>query len=128
MSVDQGCAVQPALNPDYLTGMNLILHTEHTAMQNVIEVWIEGLNVKPRVVIKMKNIEAIKSLVRAGLGSSILPLCAATRSGAADPSWTTRVKGCPLHREPSLISADAEILPNSISELAALITSTWVEN
>jgi hypothetical protein len=46
-----------------------------------------------------------------------------THSGAADPLRATRVKGCPLHRELGLISVDAKILPNSIGELAALITS-----
>ena len=70
---------------------------------------------------EVENNEAIKSLVSAGLGASILPLCAVAQSAAQ--LRILRVSGTPLTRVLALITVDAEILPKAIRELAsALIT------
>ena len=45
-------------------------------MQNLIDRYFESLGVVPRIAMEVENNEAIKSMVRAGLGASILPLCA----------------------------------------------------
>ncbi len=66
---------------------------------------------------EVENNEAIKSLVRVGLGASILPLCAVP--GEKDRNLRVlRVKGKPLMRQLYLASLDAEVLPNAIRELA----------
>jgi hypothetical protein len=40
----------------------------NTAMQNVIDRYFESLGVTPRIAMEVENNEAIKSLVRVGLG------------------------------------------------------------
>ena len=49
-------------------------------MQNLIDRYFESLGVRPHINMEVENNEAIKSMVRAGLGASILPLCAVRRS------------------------------------------------
>jgi DNA-binding transcriptional LysR family regulator len=48
-------------------------------MQNVIDRYFESLGVTPRIAMEVENNEAIKSLVRVGLGASIMPLCAVSQ-------------------------------------------------
>jgi DNA-binding transcriptional LysR family regulator len=106
-----------------LTSLRFILYEKHTAMQNVIDRYFESLGVTPRIAMEVENNEAIKSLVRAGLGASIMPLCAVAQEPADSPLRVLRVKGKPLTRELRLVSADAEILPKAIRELAASLVT-----
>jgi len=79
--------------------------------------------VTPRVAMEVENNEAIKSLVRVGLGASIMPLCAVEHEPPGSPLRVLRVKGKPLTRELRLVSAGAEILPKAIRELAAALVA-----
>ena len=52
---------------------------------------------------EVENNEAIKSLVRAGLGASMLPLCAVSEEPADSQLCVLRVRGKPLKRELCLL-------------------------
>jgi LysR family transcriptional activator of glutamate synthase operon len=116
-------ASKNALDPADLSSLRFILYEKHTAMQNLIDRYFESLEVAPRVTMEVENIEAIKSLVRAGLGASILPLCGVKDRGNAPELRVMRVKGKPLARELGLAALDAEILPNTIRELASTLVT-----
>jgi DNA-binding transcriptional LysR family regulator len=92
-------------------------------MQNLIDRYFESLGVIPRITMEVENNEAIKSLVRAGLGASILPLCAVAGEPPDGQLKVLRVTGKPLMRDLSLASADAENLPKAIQELASILRS-----
>jgi LysR family transcriptional activator of glutamate synthase operon len=109
------------VTPDDLAVMNFILYERSTAMQEVIDRWFSDLGVRPKISMEMENIEAIKSLVGAGLGVSILPACALRAPHATGDIGVVRVKGKPLYRELGLASLDAEVLPSSIAEFARVI-------
>jgi len=112
-----------ALLPADLLSLRFILYGKHSAMQNLIDRYFESLEVAPRITMEVENNEAIKSLVRCGLGASILPLCAVAEDSSEELK-IMRVKGKPLKRQLCLASLDAEILPNAIRELASrLITA-----
>jgi len=112
-------ARQKTVEPADLSSFRFILYEKHTAMQNVIDRYFESLGVAPRIAMEVENNEAIKSLVRAGLGASIMPLCAVEQEPPDGLLRVLRVKGQPLTRELQMVSADAEILPKAIRELAA---------
>lgn len=117
-------ARQRTLDPADLAGLRFILYEKNTAMQDLIDRFFESLGVAPRIDMEVENNEAIKSLVRVGLGASILPLCAVAGEPPDSPLRILRVKGKPLMRELRLASAGAEILPNAIRQLSsALIAS-----
>jgi LysR family transcriptional activator of glutamate synthase operon len=109
------------LEPGALATLRFILYEKNTAMQNLIDRFFESLGVTPTISMEVENNEAIKSLVRVGLGASILPLCALSNEPADGPLRILRVKGKPLMRELGLACADTEILPNAIRELAAAL-------
>jgi LysR family cyn operon transcriptional activator len=112
-------ARRKTVEPADLASLRFILYEKHTAMQNVIDRYFESLGVTPRIAMEVENNEAIKSLVRVGLGASIMPLCAVEDEPADSRLRVLRVKGKPLTRELQMVSADAEILPKAIRELAA---------
>ena len=87
----------------------------------MIDRFFESMGVAPRIDMEVENHEAIKSLVRVGLGASILPLCAVADEPPDSPLRILRVKGKPLMRELRLASAGAEILPNAIRELSSAL-------
>jgi DNA-binding transcriptional LysR family regulator len=114
-------AGQRGLKPSDLESLRFILYEKNTAMQNLIDRYFESLSVVPRITMEVENNEALKSLVRAGLGASIVPLCAVANEPADGPLKVLRVRGRPLMRHLSLLSADAENLPKAIQELASTL-------
>jgi LysR family cyn operon transcriptional activator len=119
-------ARQQTLQPSDLASLRFILYEKNTAMQNLIDRYFETIGVIPRITMEVENNEAIKSLVRAGLGASILPLCAVAGEPADGQLRVFRVADKPLMRNLSLVSADAENLPKAIQELAVTLTAGLV--
>jgi DNA-binding transcriptional LysR family regulator len=110
-----------ALEPADLASLRFILYERNTAMQRLIDQYFQLLGINPKIIMEVENNEAIKSLVGAGLGASILPVCAVPQQSAH--LRIVRVKGMPLTRELALVSMDTEILPNAIRELAASLVA-----
>jgi LysR family transcriptional activator of glutamate synthase operon len=121
-------ARQRTLDPSDLAGLRFILYAKNTAMQDLIDRFFESLGITPRIDMEVENNEAIKSLVRVGLGASILPLCAVAKEPPDSPLRILRVKGKPLIRELRLASAGAEILPNAIRELSSALRTALCPN
>jgi LysR family transcriptional activator of glutamate synthase operon len=120
-------ARQATLSASDLASLRFILYEKHTAMQSLISRYFESLGVVPRIAMEVENNEAIKSMVRAGLGASILPLCAVEAEPPDGHLRILRVKGHPLMRELRLLSTDTTILPKAIQELAFALTAGLTE-
>jgi len=108
-----------ALDPADLASLRFILYERNTAMQRLIDNYFQLLGISPKIIMEVENNEAIKSLVGAGLGASILPVCAVPQQSTH--LRILRIKGMPLTRELALVSMDTEILPNAIHDLAAAL-------
>ncbi len=91
-------ARQRTAEPSDLASLRFILYKKNTAMQNLIDRYFESLGVTPHINMEVENNEAIKSMVRAGLGASILPLCAVAKEPRDSHLHVLRVKGKPLTR------------------------------
>lgn len=109
------------LRPEDLTALRFILFEKHSVMQNLIDRWFEGLGVTPHITMEVENIEAIKALVRAGLGASLLPLCGVAGDAVSPRLRGLRVKDAPLVRELALVSPDAPALPHAIRALISVL-------
>jgi DNA-binding transcriptional LysR family regulator len=90
-------------------------------MQNLVDRYFDSLRITPNIAMEVENNEAIKSLVRAGLGASILPLCALANEPPDGALRILRVKRKPLMRQLQLVSAAADVFPKAIAELASTI-------
>ena len=113
-------ARKTALTPADLASMKFILFVKNTVMQNLIDAWFQDLGVTPRIAMEMENVEAVKALVRAGLGASVLQVCALPPRAASE-LVALRVTGKPLWRQLGLATMDAATLPNSIRELSGML-------
>jgi LysR family transcriptional regulator, cyn operon transcriptional activator len=111
------------IEPADLASLRFILYEKNTVMQNFVDRYFESLGIEPKIIMEVENNEAIKSLVRAGLGCSLLPLCAVENEPPENGLHVLRVKGKPLIRQLRLASAGAEVFPKAIAELAQTITS-----
>jgi DNA-binding transcriptional LysR family regulator len=109
------------LEPSDVSPLRFILFEKNTAMQNLIDEYFESLGVAPRITMEVESIEAIKSLVRAGLGASVLPLCAVGDPALASHLAVMRIKNMPLVRQLGLAALDSVILPNAIRELGGML-------
>lgn len=120
-------ARQRTVEASDLATLRFILYKKNTAMQNLIDRYFESLGVSPHINMEVENNEAIKSMVRAGLGASILPLCAVAKEPRDSHLHVVRVKGRPLTRQLGLLSVDTEILPKAIQELASALASALAD-
>jgi DNA-binding transcriptional LysR family regulator len=101
-----------------LADLPMIAFLRGSAMQNMLDDHFAALNVTPRIRMEMENIEAIKALVRAGLGAAILPACSVAGSHGA-MLHAFRIKGYTMERDLALALPKAAIQPRPIQKFAA---------
>lgn len=101
--------------------LRFILYEQKTVMRKLVDDFFAELGVKPRVAMVMENIEAIKSLVGAGLGASVLPVHAVGADAADRKVRLMRVEKHPLCRQLGLIALKSSYIPNAVRELSWLI-------
>ena len=111
------------LEPQDLQKLRFIFFPSNTAMQNLIDGYFESLKIRPAVAMEIESIEAIKSVARAGLGASIVPLCAVADRTQAAHLKVLRVKGWPLFRQLGLVTLDAGMQPAAMRELGARLAA-----
>lgn len=106
------------LKPEDLARLRFIMYEKHTAMQSLIDGYFEMLQVDPQIAMEIEDIEAIKSLVGAGLGAAILPRCS-----AEEPVRGTRIRVMPttqrLFRNLGLVRREGSMPPRTIQELSS---------
>lgn len=111
-------AQKDVIEPQEICELSLIGYFHGSAMQAGLDKYFAAIGVTPRITMEMENIEAIKALVRAGLGASILPNCSV--AGAQGTGLhELPVRDFPLKRELALALPRAPVLPRSIHNFAA---------
>jgi DNA-binding transcriptional LysR family regulator len=59
--------------PAFMAKCPLILGTEHAALRRTITEWLQKAGPAPKPIMEFDNVEAMKSMVAVGLGTSIVP-------------------------------------------------------
>ncbi len=108
------------LSPHDLKSLNLISHLRGTGMQILQQSYFNRLGASPRVAMELENNEAIKSLVRAGLGVALLPLCCVTGPHGRGLLYK-RICHFPMHRKLLLAVTDWRVHPPATRRLARRI-------
>jgi LysR family transcriptional activator of glutamate synthase operon len=107
-----------------LQDLPFISHLRGTAMRTVQEQYFDEMGAHPRTVMEMESMEAIKSLIRAGMGSSLLPLCCVT--GLHGRGLMIReVSGLKMTRHLLLAVNDWRAHPPAIHRLAKRIIKAF---
>lgn len=110
-------AAKQVLLPQDLADMDFISHLRATAFLTVQQRYFDRLGVQPRIIMEVENIEAIKSLVRAGMGGALLPLCSVTGSRGLGLVYKS-VRGVPMARELLIAATNWHALPPPTLRLA----------
>jgi DNA-binding transcriptional LysR family regulator len=114
-------AEKAILKPEDLRGLPFISYLRDSTMRSLVESYFSTVRVEPNISMELENIEAIKSLVRAGLGASVLPLCSVAQSADSIGLKILRVQGMPMSRELFLALLHSEMIPIAIRKLEARI-------
>ena len=115
------------LKREDLAKLRFIMYEKQTAMQSLIDNYFEMLQVEPQIAMEIENIEAIKSLVAAGLGAAILPRCS-----TEEPARGTRIRVMPtthqLVRKLGLVRLEGSMPPKTIAELSTALIAGLGQN
>jgi len=114
-------ATKDILTAEDLNFLPFISYLSQTAMRSLVESYFFAVGAEPNITMEMENIEAIKSLVRAGLGAAVLPRCSVAASADGAGLKILRIKGISMSRELCLVTPKSEMIPRAIRKLAARI-------
>jgi DNA-binding transcriptional LysR family regulator len=114
------------VQPDELAAAPFLLYPKTSNMRSKIDGFFEELGINPRVAMEADDTEAIKRLVEAGFGYSILPQSALRGSGLHFQKM--RVPGHRLVREQALVMSRAEYPRTLTMAIAEFLRSVLRRN
>ncbi|PWC81732.1 transcriptional regulator [Azospirillum sp. TSH100] len=118
---DDGDPLRPAVAPAALADETLILYERGGTMRAVIDGWFMAGGIQPRPAMELGNVEAIKNLVAAGLGRSILP--SVTVAGPQDcDRFAVQALTPPLIRTLGLVLRRDKVLDVGVRAMVKAIT------
>jgi DNA-binding transcriptional LysR family regulator len=94
----------------------LVLYEPGGHARRVIDDWFMRAGLSPKPIMELGSVEAIKELVGAGLGCTVLPRLAVIGSGARD-GLAIRPLSPPLHRQLGIVLRRDKPLDRSLREL-----------
>jgi LysR family transcriptional activator of glutamate synthase operon len=109
------------LSPEDVGDVPFIAFLQGSAMQTQLDQHFKRIGIKPRIAMEMENIEAIKALVRAGLGIAVLPACS-VQGSQGGTLRAMRIRHFPMERNLALALPKSNILPRAIQRFASRIT------
>lgn len=113
--------VSEALRAQDLTRMPLILHEPAGRTRDIIDGWFKVEGIRPNPAMELGSIEAIKTLVGAGLGASLIPRLAAT---PASHNIVYRRLSRPVRRQLTLVMRTDKMLDAGLRTLLAEIRTS----
>lgn len=113
-------ASKSVLSVEDVSGLAVISHLRGIALHTVQQEYFDRLGVRPRIVMELENIEAIKSLVRAGMGVSLVPSCT-TVGPHGHGIVAKRIRNFPMSRQLLITAKDWNSQPQATLRLARSI-------
>jgi DNA-binding transcriptional LysR family regulator len=113
----------PRLSTAQFANAPMILFKKGSHTEALIDAWFSACKLEPRVSMRLDNAEAIKAMVRSGLGVALLPYwCVAgdLRSGVLTGP---RIPGLPLRGALVLISHPGLYLPAPVEEFVKIAST-----
>jgi DNA-binding transcriptional LysR family regulator len=116
-------AQKSTVTPEEVANLPFILYERKTVMRRLIDQFFASIGVDPKIVMVMENIEAIKSLVGAGLGASVLPEHAVSAQGDDTRVRLISVANHPLRRHLGLVTLKAEFATAAVHAMSDLLSA-----
>lgn len=108
------------ITPQILHALPLIAFESGSGTRDLIDGWFKACDLEVRPVMQLGSIEAIKRMVRAGLGYSIVPRMA-VENVADREGLSVRSLNPVLHRQLGIVMRQDKILSKGISEVIRLL-------
>jgi len=105
------------ISPPELHGQPFILFEEGSVTRRLVEDFFVRERIELKTVMETENVEIMKAMVRAGLGSSIIPWQAAAADVMAGQLVHVQIEGHSLHRETGWVYPKMARLPRAVSEV-----------
>ncbi len=116
-------AEKSTVTPEEVANLPFILYERKTVMRRLIDQFFTSIGVEPKIVMVMENIEAIKSLVGAGLGASVLPEHAVSAQGEDTRVRLISVANHPLRRHLGLVTLKSEFATAAVRAMSDLLSA-----
>ncbi len=105
----------------------LVLYDQTTSMRQLIDAFFRRSGINPNIILELSSVEAMKRMVQAGLGVSIIPESALLGVADSDGLQALRIRGNPLTRQLGLAKPNTARMPAAVNEMISLITNRFVE-
>src|SRR4029453_6290732 len=103
--------------PQDLVGQPFVLFEPGSNTRRVVDEFFISARIEPQIVMETENVEIIKSLVRHGIGISIIPYQAVARDVSAGQMYCARIEGRSLVRETGWIHPKMSRTPRAVQEV-----------
>jgi DNA-binding transcriptional LysR family regulator len=105
------------IEPKDLRRQSFVLFEAGSSTRRVLEEFLTGENIEPRIVTETENVEIIKAMVRIGLGISIVPYLAVAREVRTGQLFCARIRGHSLVRETGWVYPRSQRVPRMVQEM-----------
>lgn len=116
-------SIGESVTPDELSLHPLILPDERSYTRKILERLFAETGIAPQIVVKADNAMSQKSLVKAGIGITILPLPAIAEEARRGELQYCRIRNHSLTRPIGLVIQKTDRVPKILSHLIQLCTS-----
>ncbi|WP_428249230.1 LysR family transcriptional regulator [Ferrovibrio sp.] len=108
-----------AVTPAWLAQQPLVLYETGANTRSLVDTWFAGAGLAPRAAMELGSVEAIKQLVGAGLGLTVLPRMALPQTAQPDDALSWRSLAPKLTRKLALVLRRDKPLQRGLRETLA---------
>ncbi len=114
-------ARKPSITPAELAKLPLVLYDQSTSTRKRLNQFFEDASLSPKIIFELNSVEAMKHMVAAGLGASIIPNSSLSSAWERHPLRGIRITGAPLMRELGAALPSLSRMPRVVEEVLQLI-------
>jgi DNA-binding transcriptional LysR family regulator len=109
------------LAPAEIGKLPLVLYDRNTRTRAMLNEFFREAGIAPEVVLELSSVEAMKMMVEAGFGATIIPISAVRALPYRDTLHPLRIRGRPLVREVGVATGEFSRLPRVLDELLLFV-------
>jgi DNA-binding transcriptional LysR family regulator len=115
------------ITPAGIVKMPLVLYDQTTSTRKRLNEFFQEQKLTPNVIFELSSVEAMKHMVAAGLGASIIPYSALSPTWERHPLRAVRISGAPLKRQLGAALPPLSRMPRLVEEVLQLIEKFFRE-
>lgn len=118
-------ARRKSIRPTEISGLPLVLYDASTSARQRLDVFFREAKITPKINFELSSVEAMKRMVEAGMGATIVPYSAVL--GDRHNVHVLRIQGRPLTRQVGMAVAAVSRLPRVLDVMLGLIRERFDE-